>query len=151
MAVPKDISGPDDPAAAPAPADGRQAADTSTPRGRGPIEDQIAEVPAAYAAHARVLLTSDDARARERAGTAIALAPEEDKPAIPLYLRNLAVVRAGHRLRGQAARSSPSSASRATPAPCPACSGSPSPRRARARWATFASSASSACATSSTA
>ncbi|MDC0670649.1 serine/threonine-protein kinase [Nannocystis radixulma] len=90
MAVPKDISGPDDPAAAPAPADGRQAAETSTPRGRGPIEDQIAEVPAAYAAHARVLLTSDDARARERAGTAIALAPEEDKPAIPLYLRNLA-------------------------------------------------------------
>ncbi|MCY1055609.1 serine/threonine-protein kinase [Nannocystis sp. SCPEA4] len=90
MAVPKDISGPDDPAAAPAPADGRQAADTATPRGRGPIEDQIAEVPAAYAAHARVLLTSDDARARERAGTAIALAPEEDKPAIPLYLRNLA-------------------------------------------------------------
>ncbi|MBZ5713025.1 serine/threonine-protein kinase, partial [Nannocystis pusilla] len=91
MAVPKDISDPDDPAAAPAPADGRQAAGAAPGvRGRGPIEDQIAEVPAAYAAHARVLLTSDDARARERAGAAIALAPEEDKPAIPLYLRNLA-------------------------------------------------------------
>jgi len=90
-AVPKDISDPDVPDTAPAPADGRRAPNAARPpRALGSIDDQIAEVPEAYADDARVLLTSDDARARERAGTAIALAPEEDKPAIPAYLRNLA-------------------------------------------------------------
>ncbi|WAS99543.1 serine/threonine-protein kinase [Nannocystis punicea] len=66
------------------------AADPAPPRGRGAIEEQLSEVPELYVEHARTLLTSDDARARERAGTAIALAPPEDKPTIPEYLRNLA-------------------------------------------------------------
>jgi tRNA A-37 threonylcarbamoyl transferase component Bud32 len=50
----------------------------------------IAEVPPAYAEHARVLLLSTDKKERERAGEAIAEAPEADKAAIPEYLRNIA-------------------------------------------------------------
>ena len=52
--------------------------------------DLVAEVPAAYAEHARTLLLSTEARERQRAGEAIAGAPEADKPAIPEYLRNVA-------------------------------------------------------------
>ncbi|MFZ6181643.1 protein kinase domain-containing protein [Nannocystis pusilla] len=68
------------------------ASDVPRPRhtGHSAIAELVAEVPELYAEHARTLLTSDDARARERAGTAIALAPPEDKPGIPEYLRNLA-------------------------------------------------------------
>nr|WP_276600646.1 serine/threonine-protein kinase [Nannocystis sp. ILAH1] len=81
------VAGPAD-----APANDIAAADDPRPRhtGRSAIAELVAEVPELYAEHARTLLTSDDARARERAGTAIALAPPEDKPAIPEYLRNLA-------------------------------------------------------------
>nr|WP_256254025.1 serine/threonine protein kinase [Nannocystis exedens] len=81
VAAPADASASVAPAAEPPP----------PPRsGRSTIDELIAEVPELYAEHARTLLTSDDARARARAGTAIALAPPEDKPAIPEYLRNLA-------------------------------------------------------------
>ncbi|MFY0535607.1 hypothetical protein [Nannocystis pusilla] len=75
-----------------APAEDVATADPPRPRhtGRSAIAELVTEVPEIYAEHARTLLTSDDARARERAGTAIALAPPEDKPAIPEYLRNLA-------------------------------------------------------------
>jgi serine/threonine-protein kinase len=59
-------------------------------KGRGPVDALVAEVPDAYADHARALLASDDPRERERAGDAIAGAPEADKAAIPEYLRNLA-------------------------------------------------------------
>ncbi len=50
----------------------------------------VAEVPAAYAEHAQTLLLSTEARERQRAGEAIAEAPEADKAAIPEYLRNVA-------------------------------------------------------------
>ncbi|MCY1012615.1 hypothetical protein OV079_45205 [Nannocystis pusilla] len=82
-----------DPAASPAGAPANDvASDDPRPRrtGHSAIAELVAEVPELYAEHARTLLTSDDARARERAGTAIALAPPEDKPGIPEYLRNLA-------------------------------------------------------------
>jgi eukaryotic-like serine/threonine-protein kinase len=83
-----------EPAAGPAGAPAKDLAADDAPRprhtGHSAIAELVAEVPELYAEHARTLLTSDDARARERAGTAIALAPPEDKPAIPEYLRNLA-------------------------------------------------------------
>ena len=50
----------------------------------------VAEVPAQYAEHAQTLLLSADTRERQRAGEAIAGAPEADKAAIPEYLRNVA-------------------------------------------------------------
>lgn len=50
----------------------------------------LAEVPPAYVDAAQVLLLSEERKERQRAGTAIADAPEADKAAIPEYLRNLA-------------------------------------------------------------
>ena len=50
----------------------------------------LAEVPPAYVDPAQTLLLSTERRERQRAGEAIAGAPEADKASIPEYLRNIA-------------------------------------------------------------
>jgi serine/threonine protein kinase len=66
-------------------------AGAATPRAGLPSRQSLlAEVPPAYVDAAQVLLLSEERKERQRAGTAIADAPEADKAAIPEYLRNLA-------------------------------------------------------------
>ena len=73
----------------PAPEPSERAPDPADKRAPGPATD-LAEVPAAFAEHAKVLLTGGNAKAKKRAVEAITKASDADKATIPEYIRLLA-------------------------------------------------------------